>query len=753
LLNGAALLSHTSSWYVAGIGLVREILTDSQGRALRRLDLLASSELPSSVAASLPLPDLLHGAASVTAFFRENAARTGAHPDVRLDPTGLRATYRLQTGVTFIASPAFANGLLYAADQDGQLLALDAYQAVPRWRFSAGGPMVAAPAVANGILYAASGDKTLYALDAQNGMYLWSVRLKDSIAASPVVANGLVYVGGEDRTLYALDALTGQTRWTFTAGDRLVGSAAVAGGRVVFGSDDALVYALDAATGKLLWRYAMDAAVEATPLIDAAGVVYAASNGTQMAAIDGATGAQIWSTTTRFGYLASPALGAGLIYDGDVGGTFRAYNVRTGAIVWEARGANPQEFVSSPLVLGQQVLAADNAGALFVWDAATGRVQQHMALGSAVTSSPTWTGDAVVLADNQGELLALQSSPTARGLLLSPAWQHAFTDPNSQNIFDYSLFAQPVLSGDRLVTVLEGGGMWSLDAKTGAASHLGDLGDKVFGNLALSGTVVYAGTQHGRVAAYRLPQGQPLWSTVLDGVIRFGPVAGGQQVFVNTIATTTSSVSALDAASGQVQWTQTFTNGSAQPVLENGRLIVAASSILALDPQSGQTVWRSDPFSVIGSLAVCSGVVYAGRSSGLGATFEALDAATGQSIWQAHDPVSFLDSRPAYDAAAGVILAGASNGQLFAYDARTGKVRWTFATDGPLESDPQVLDGVVTITSQNGTLYAIDDASGRLLTNFLPGTSVFSYAPPLLAPGFVFAARGDTLYALAANTP
>ena len=752
-LNGATLINHSSSWYVANVGLVRYVLTDAQGRTLQRLDLLASTRLPRSATARLPLVDLLAGATATTAFFREDAARTGAHPDVALDPAGLHVTYRLQTGVTFIASPAFANSLFYAADQNGQLLALDAYQAEPRWRFSAGGPIVAAPAVANGIVYVPAGDKTLYALDAQRGMYLWSAPFPDNLAASPVVADGVLYIGAEDRTLYAIDALTGQARWRFSAGDRLVGSPALYGGRVIFGSDDALVYALDAASGRLLWRATLDGPVEATPVVDPSGVVYAASNGSQLTALDGATGAQLWSATTRFGYLASPALGDGLIFDGDNGGTFHAFDTHTGAIVWEARAPEPQPFVSSPLVLGRQVLAADTGGRLFVWDAASGRLQQQIALGSAVTGSPAWTGDAVLLTNSQGELLALQSSPAVRGLALSPLWQHAFSDVSSSNIFAGSLYAQPLLAGDRLVAVLQGGSLWSLEAATGAAAHLADLGDNVLGNLAQVGGVVYAGTQHGQVAAYRLPLGQPLWSTVLGGVIRFGPAASAQQVFVNTLTLTSSTITALDAATGAVQWRQSFTNGAAQPLLDSGRLIVAADSILALDPNSGAILWQSDAFTVSGSLAVYNGLVYAGGSGGQGVSFEALDASTGQSVWQARDPVRFLYSRPAYDPAAGLILAGASAGQLLAYDARTGQRHWSFTADSPLESDPQVQDGVVYVTSQNGTLYAVEISSGRLLTSFLPGTAITTSAAPLAAPGLVFTAHGSTLYAFAARAP
>jgi outer membrane protein assembly factor BamB len=188
-------------------------------------------------------------------------------------------------------------------------------------------------------------------------------------------------------------------------------------------------------------------------------------------------------------------------------------------------------------------------------------------------------------------------------------------------------------------------------------------------------------------------------------------------------------------------------------VLDQGKLYVAGDAIVALDPQSGASLWQSDPFQALGSLAVYNSVVYAGSNSGQGVTFEALDGQTGRPIWQAHDPARFRYSRPAYEPSSQTILAGADDGQLFAYDARSGKLRWSFWTDGPLESDPQVQDGVVYLTTQNGTLYAIEAASGRLLTNFLSGTSVFTFGPPLVTASSVFTSRGDTLFALAPGTP
>jgi outer membrane protein assembly factor BamB len=747
-LNGT-LLSHSESWFVAGVGLVRSKLTDGEGRLLQSLDLLGSTELARSTPpVALPLSELLAGAGDQASFFREDAARTGARSDARIDPAGLRVTYRLQTGATMSASPVFAGGIFYVADTDGQLAAIDAYQAVPRWRFSAGGPIVAAPAVAGGMVYFGAADKTLYAVDAQHGMYIWSVRLRDNVASSPVVADGMVYVGGEDRTLYALDAQTGRLAWSAATGDRLVSSPAIAAGRVIIGSDDNVVYAFDAAKGHLLWRHAMDGPVEATPAISPQGVVFVASEGQQLAALDAASGQELWTATTRFGYLASPALGNGLVFAAGADGLLHAYDARSGAAAWESRAANGAGFVGSPLVLGDSVLAANSAGQLTVWDAASGAVRYKLDLGDTVVGSPTWTGQAVLLTTATGDVLTLQSDANVRSLSLTRLWQHEFGGANPDPRVS-GLFAQPVWYKDRPYVVLRGGSLWSLDPQTGEATQVAEIGGPVSASPVLLAGVLYAGTDQGQVVAYDLANGSRVWQTPVSGSIRFAPAVSDAAVFVDTFTPTQTVVSALERASGGTLWSRAFGNGNGSPDLADGRLYVAGDAITALDPASGDVFWKSDPFVALGCLASYQGIVYAGRDLGNGASFAALDGATGKLLWSRTDPVRFSFSRPAFDEPSQTVLAGAKDGELFAYEARTGSLRWRFQADSAIQSDPQVQDGVVYFTAASGNLYAVQVASGRLLTNFRPGSPIDTNTAPLVLPGRVYTAQSFRLFALA----
>jgi outer membrane protein assembly factor BamB len=397
------LFDRSTGWYVRNLGLVRSEEYDADGALILHLELLNSTRLADLAQRGvLPTP-----AGNATAFYRGNAARTGAHLDAALSSPSLAVTHRYSGAAAFTASPIFADGLVYVADQNGQLAALEADLSAPGWTFGTGGAIVAAPAIADGRLFFGASDKVLYALDAANGLYLWSVRLGDNIAASPVVANGMVFAACEDRTLYALDAQSGAQRWTFTAGDRIVSSPAFADGRLLFGADDQLVYALDAQSGRELWRAAMDSAIVTAPAV-ADGVAYAASTDRSVAAFDVNTGQSLWTVETRFGYLASPALGRSAVFVADQDGDVRALDRKTGEMLWEWIGEYDVSFVSSPLLLGSSLVAIDDDGILRVWDAATGEEQSQIELGSSLTASPTWNGATLFVATQDKEVLALE---------------------------------------------------------------------------------------------------------------------------------------------------------------------------------------------------------------------------------------------------------------------------------------------------------------------------------------------------------
>lgn len=733
--------SHSTAWYVAGVGLVEMEEHNSAGEIGQRLELLTSTRLP---AAELPLASMV--SASTEAFFREDPRRSGAHPKASLEGSRLTVAYRLQTDAAYTASAVFANGLMYVADQSGRVTALALFQSVPRWQFDAGGAIAAAAAVDNGILYFGAADKYLYALDAAQGQYLWRHRINDNIATAPVAAEGVVYFGGEDRTLYALQAGTGVERWRFTAASRLVSAPAVADGRVVIGDGNGVLYAVEAESGELIWRAALDGPVEAAPAIDPDGVVFAVSTGTELAAVDLLSGEILWSAVSRFGYSASPAVGIDHVFVADLGGRVRAYTRSDGRLAWDWQSSTEDPFAASPLLVGNSLLAVDTGGRLYALEASTGLLEAEIVLGGNVTASPYWTGEAVLLTTHSGDILALQAGPGARGLRLTPAWQYAL-DAGAE-LSEATVYASPVQMGDEIIVAPRGGVVWALDTSTGASRIITDLHAGVLATPAVRGGMLYLGTEQGAVVALDAAAGTAKWETQIGGLIRFGPAVDDQSVYVHTLAGSQSRVHALDLATGAEAWSVPFTTGYSSPALFENLVIVSGEAIAALDRRTGAQVWRGAPLAAFGTLAVHGDAVYAGGTGREGFVFAALDARTGETRWTRSGAANFIFGRPAYDAASGTVLAPASLGQLWAFAAETGEVRWQFQAESGLESDVVVQNGVAFFTGRSGLLYAVEAASGRLISSFRAGADLETYAAPLVTPNRVYSLHGLTLYAL-----
>ncbi len=71
-------------------------------------------------------------------------------------------------------------------------------------------------------------------------------------------------------------------------------------------------------------------------------------------------------------------------------------------------------------------------------------------------------------------------------------------------------------------------------------------------------------------------------------------------------------------------------------------------------------------------------------------------------------------------AAAGrlVYFGSSADNTVYALDARDGRVRWTFTTDGPVRLAPTVAGGKVYVGSDDGNVYCLDAANGRLHWTF-----------------------------------
>jgi serine/threonine-protein kinase len=58
----------------------------------------------------------------------------------------------------------------------------------------------------------------------------------------------------------------------------------------------------------------------------------------------------------------------------------------------------------------------------------------------------------------------------------------------------------------------------------------------------------------------------------------------------------------------------------------------------------------------------------------------------------------------------GTVYVGSNDDKVYALDAATGHVRWTYTTGGSVFSSPAVVGGTVYVGSNDWTIYALKTA-------------------------------------------
>ncbi len=200
--------------------------------------------------------------------------------------------------------------------------------------------------------------------------------------------------------------------------------------------------------------------------------------------------------------------------------------------------------------------------------------------------------------------------------------------------------------------------------------------------------------------------------------------------------------------------------------------------LYAIDEETGTEKWNFETGARIpSSPAVADGVVFFGSYDG---NFYAVDVATGKLRWKFADPGErrfaathlhgsvpvgetmpdpfdvYLSSPVVWK---GAVYFGSGDGKVYALDAASGSVRWTFATGDVVHASPAIADGRLYIGSWDSFFYALDAATGKEVWRFKTGedhdthNQVGIQSSATVADGVVyFGCRDSNLYALDAAT-
>jgi outer membrane protein assembly factor BamB len=158
------------------------------------------------------------------------------------------------------------------------------------------------------------------------------------------------------------------------------------------------------------------------------------------------------------------------------------------------------------------------------------------------------------------------------------------------------------------------------------------------------------------------------------------------------------------------------------------------------------TKWSS-PHSAVSSPAVANGIVYIGANDG---NLYALNATTGAVLWSFQTEGGPVVSAPAF--ANGMVYVGSiNNNEMFALNATTGVKIWSYTTGDLVVSSPAVANGVVYFGSEDGNVYAVNGTTGALVWSYKTGAYINGSAA--VANGVVYIGSNDyNVYALNATT-
>lgn len=338
------------------------------------------------------------------------------------------------------------------------------------------------------------------------------------ITSHPVVANGVIYTI-DARALVTATTLDGSTLWTRdltptrdNAGDASGGGISVGGGQVYVTTGFGEIAALDAATGAEVWTQDLDAPANAAPTLRG-DLVYVVARDSTAWALDVTNGRIRWQrsgapSSANFAGGASPAVSGEFVVfpfpSGEVLTTYpRGGLTRWSTFVSGDRVGNAASVINDisgdPVIVGGRVYIGNFSGRTVAINLANGDRVWTAAEGAV---NPVWpVGNAVFLINDLNELVRLDANTG------NPVWRTALPtfEDEGRTSRQKRILAHfgPVLAGGRLIVTSSDGLIRQFDPASGAQIGQIDLPGGAASGPVVAGETLYVLSKNGQLHAFR----------------------------------------------------------------------------------------------------------------------------------------------------------------------------------------------------------------------------------------------------------
>lgn len=360
-----------------------------------------------------------------------------------------------------------------------------------------------------------------------------------------------------------------------------------------------------------------------------------------------------WTRSFRGGFSSSPTLAGGMLFVASNGGELAALDPATGRTRWLFRAFNP--LMSAPLVYGGLVIVGEGdartlmgtpdhpvrvgggASELIAVDARTGELRWRRPLPGSAMPTPAIV-DGVLVQHSGGGFLSAFDARDGR-----PLYQ-----VNLASVASMSAIL-PTGEGSYVTSGALTNAIWRMHAQTPSMmwKHEFDPRDSGMGDCP-------AASANGLLFCNYLRSRQPAYQNVIGDSVRMHAFA-------------------IDIRTGALAWDAALETGRLKPRNEAAIPLATADTVFegssigpfmhALDARSGRLRWRIKTHGAVkGGSVLSGGLLYFGDRAGY---FYAVDARTGRVRGTKHFPTQFNVGSPVL--AGRTLIAGGFNGLLLAF--------------------------------------------------------------------------------------
>lgn len=313
----------------------------------------------------------------------------------------------------------------------------------------------------------------------------------------------------------------------------------------------------------------------------------------------------------------------------------------------------------------------------------------------------------------------------------SVIWRVQMTNPN----------LAPALAVDGVIYLVddEGGQVQAVSATTGAPFWGASVGRMSGPSIAVANGFVYVvtsggpswGTDPGYLIALRRSDGREQWRYEFGGATASAPAVSDGQVYV---VSTAGILHAVNATTGEPAWQLDFSGN--------------AGDSLEASPAAGERFGVISPFSPV----VSDGVIYV--TAGEGALY-AVSAESHEVMWTFQSDGNFLETAavsggqvfvpatlvPNPDTGSPDTGAPKDDGWIYALDAKTGAVNWTWNAGSRVSIVAVTVDQL--FTQSNIGIVAMEPTSGELSS----GVAQASVYNTIVTDDAIYVSVDGTIYA------